>query len=59
MPHAADARACRSRSTGRAGPIEAIPFRFHHGDIDALGFRFGDTLYTPDLSDVPPESTGA
>ena len=41
---------------GPAGAIEALPFRLDHGDIDALGFRFGDTAYTPDLRAVPPES---
>ena len=41
---------------GAAGAIEALPFRLDHGDIDALGFRFGDTAYTPDLRAIPPES---
>lgn len=44
---------------GAGGPIDALPVLFRHGDIDALGFRFGDTLYSPDLSDIPAESTGA
>jgi phosphoribosyl 1,2-cyclic phosphate phosphodiesterase len=41
---------------GPAGPVEALPFRLDHGDIDALGFRFGDIAYTPDLRAVPDES---
>jgi len=41
---------------GPGGPIEALPVLFRHGDIDALGFRFGDVAYTPDVSDIPPES---
>lgn len=41
---------------GPGGPIEALPILFRHGDIDALGFRFGDVAYTPDVSDIPPES---
>ncbi|MCB1544287.1 MAG: MBL fold metallo-hydrolase, partial [Rhodoblastus sp.] len=35
---------------------DALPILFRHGDIDALGFRFGDLAYTPDVSDIPPES---
>jgi phosphoribosyl 1,2-cyclic phosphate phosphodiesterase len=27
-----------------------------HGDIDALGFRFGNIAYAPDVSTMPPES---
>ena len=41
---------------GSGGPIEALPFRLEHGDMDALGFRFGDVAYTPDLNAVPRES---
>lgn len=41
---------------GPGGPVEALPILFRHGDIDALGFRFGDLAYTPDLSDIPDES---
>lgn len=41
---------------GPGGPVEALPILFPHGDIDALGFRFGDFAYTPDLSDIGPES---
>lgn len=41
---------------GPGGPVEALPMLMRHGDIDALGFRFGDLAYTPDVSDIPPES---
>lgn len=41
---------------GPGGSIEAIPFRMVHGDIDALGFRFGHVAYAPDVSRMPEES---
>lgn len=41
---------------GAGGVIEAIPFRLDHGDIDALGFRFGKIAYTPDVVGIPDES---
>lgn len=40
-------------TTGAAGAIEAMPFCVNHGDIDALGFRWGDVAYTPDVKDIP------
>ncbi len=42
--------------SGPGGDISAIPFLVHHGTIDALGFRFGDLAYTPDLNDIPDET---
>ncbi|MCI4678335.1 MBL fold metallo-hydrolase [Rhodoblastus acidophilus] len=41
---------------GPAGEIDVLPFRLNHGDIDAVGFRFGACAYTPDVKYVPPES---
>jgi phosphoribosyl 1,2-cyclic phosphate phosphodiesterase len=41
---------------GPGGAFDATPFRLDHGDMDALGFRFGGMAYTPDLNDIPPES---
>ncbi|MES0868320.1 MBL fold metallo-hydrolase [Pseudovibrio sp. SCP19] len=41
---------------GAGGPITALPFLVHHGDIDALGFRFQDLAYTPDVNDIPESS---
>ena len=40
-------------TTGAAGAIEAMPFSVNHGDIDALGFRWGNVAYTPDVKDIP------
>jgi phosphoribosyl 1,2-cyclic phosphate phosphodiesterase len=45
-----------ARIEGRGGLIDALPFRLDHGDISALGFRFGALAYTPDLKAIPPES---
>ncbi|HMT14206.1 MAG TPA: MBL fold metallo-hydrolase, partial [Aestuariivirga sp.] len=36
--------------------IHGMPFVLGHGDIDALGFRFGTMAYTPDVNDVPEAS---
>ena len=44
---------------GEGGLIEALPIRLDHGEIDALGFRFGDVAYSPDLVRIPPESLAA
>jgi phosphoribosyl 1,2-cyclic phosphate phosphodiesterase len=44
------------RVEGRGGAIEALAFRLHHGEIDALGLRFGAIAYTPDLNGIPDES---
>ena len=41
---------------GPGGPIPFLPVMFRHGEIDALGYRIGDVLYSPDLSAVPLES---
>lgn len=43
---------------GPGGPVEALPFTMVHGDIDALGFRFGGIAYAPDVSQMPEESLG-
>jgi phosphoribosyl 1,2-cyclic phosphate phosphodiesterase len=44
------------RVQGPGGPIDAVPFRLQHGEIDALGFRFENLAYTPDLNGIPDES---
>jgi phosphoribosyl 1,2-cyclic phosphate phosphodiesterase len=44
---------------GAGGPIEILPFRQHHGDIDTFGFRFGTLAYSSDVHDVPAESLPA
>jgi phosphoribosyl 1,2-cyclic phosphate phosphodiesterase len=41
---------------GPGGPIEFIPFRLEHGEIDALGLRLGKTAYTPDVNAIPSDS---
>ena len=41
---------------GQGGPIEALPFLLEHGEIPALGLRFGALAYTPDLNAIPPAS---
>lgn len=41
---------------GPGGPVAAVPFRLEHGEIDALGFRFGNIAYSPDLNAIPRES---
>jgi phosphoribosyl 1,2-cyclic phosphate phosphodiesterase len=41
---------------GKGGAITLSAFLVQHGNIPALGYRIGDTAYTPDLSDIPPES---
>jgi phosphoribosyl 1,2-cyclic phosphate phosphodiesterase len=44
------------RIAGAGGVIEATPFLQRHGDIDSLGFRFGDLAYSSDLNDLPEDS---
>ncbi|KAA2241113.1 MBL fold metallo-hydrolase [Salinarimonas soli] len=44
------------RIEGPGGAIEALPLPVRHGTIGALGFRFGDLAYVPDVSTMP-EST--
>lgn len=44
------------RIEGPGGPLEAMPFRLDHGEIEALGFRFGNVAYTPDFVKVFPGS---
>jgi phosphoribosyl 1,2-cyclic phosphate phosphodiesterase len=41
---------------GEGGRIETTPFNLEHGDITALGFRFGALAYSPDLNGIPPQS---
>jgi phosphoribosyl 1,2-cyclic phosphate phosphodiesterase len=35
---------------GGGGAITAMPIPQRHGDIDSLGFRFGNVAYSPDIS---------
>lgn len=43
---------------GAGGPVSAKAILLEHGTIPALGFRFGDIAYTPDVSDIPRTSVG-
>ncbi len=38
---------------GPAGPIPFLPLPVQHGRTEALGFRFHDIAYIPDVSDIP------
>lgn len=42
--------------SGPGGSVEALPFKMIHGDIEALGFRFGNIAYAPDVSVMPQDS---
>jgi len=44
---------------GKGGPLALSAFIMQHGNIPALGYRIGDAVYTPDVSDIPRESWGA
>jgi len=41
---------------GKGGVVELSAFLLRHGNIPALGYRIGNAAYTPDVSDIPPES---
>ena len=43
-------------TTGAGGTISAMPFLVNHGNLDVLGFRLGNTAYTPDLNGIPDGS---
>jgi phosphoribosyl 1,2-cyclic phosphate phosphodiesterase len=44
---------------GAGGPITALPVLHDHGDISALGFRFGSLAYSPDIKGMPAASAEA
>ena len=41
---------------GKGGAVTLSAFILKHGNISALGYRIGDAAYTPDVSDIAPES---
>ena len=41
---------------GPGGPLEILPFRQIHGDIDSLGIRVKGFAYSSDISDLPRNS---
>jgi phosphoribosyl 1,2-cyclic phosphate phosphodiesterase len=45
--------------TGAGGEVTALPFMQDHGDINALGFRFGGMAYSPDVVNIPDTSIAA
>lgn len=45
--------------TGRGGEIALSAFQVQHGNIPALGYRFNDVAYTPDVNDIPERSVAA
>lgn len=46
--------------TGEGGPVEALPILHQHGrNVTALGFRFGNLVYSPDVNGFPAESLQA
>ncbi|HET6378002.1 MAG TPA: MBL fold metallo-hydrolase [Methylocella sp.] len=49
---------CEVEINGAGGRISAIPFQLEHGEIGALGFRFGNVAYSPDVNAIPPASLG-
>ncbi|MCI0599111.1 MAG: MBL fold metallo-hydrolase [Beijerinckiaceae bacterium] len=42
--------------SGPGGPITVTPFQLEHGEIGALGFRFKNVAYSPDLNGIPAQS---
>lgn len=42
--------------TGNGGALTLSAFLLQHGNIPALGYRVGNTAYTPDVSDIPKAS---
>jgi phosphoribosyl 1,2-cyclic phosphate phosphodiesterase len=44
------------RIDGAGGPITVIPFLQLHGNIETLGFRFGNLAYSSDVHDLPEQS---
>lgn len=43
------------RVDGPGGAVDVVAFRLVHGGVEALGFRFGNAAYTPDVSTIPDE----
>lgn len=44
-----------TRIEGQGGAITALPLVAEHGDIHALGFRFADVVYLPDMKRISDE----
>lgn len=50
------ARIIEPYQTFMVGSIEVRSFLQHHGEVDSLGFRFGDMAYSTDIKRLPEES---
>lgn len=46
----------RFNVTGAGGEIGVLAYLQGHGDIDTLGFRFGNVAYSPDINRLPKET---
>ena len=46
-------------SHGAGGAISGLPMPVHHGNIDALCFRIGNTAYMPDVNGIPERAMDA
>lgn len=44
---------------GAGGRIDVLPFEQAHGAVNSLGFRFGDLVYSSDVSDLDGEAQAA
>ena len=44
---------------GEGGSVEVLPVLQDHGDIQSLGFRFGNVAYSADIKSLPAESIPA
>ncbi|MGI8526134.1 MAG: MBL fold metallo-hydrolase [Pseudolabrys sp.] len=44
---------------GKGGPITALPVLQNHGDINSLGFRFGNVAYSADIKALPEAGLAA
>lgn len=47
------------RVRGRGGELVLHPFEVPHGEVNALGFRIGPVVYTPDISAMSDAAWGA
>ena len=41
---------------GAGGTLAFVPFHVPHGEIEALGFRIGPVVYTPDIKEMTDEA---
>ena len=41
---------------GKGGAVKVMPYQQHHGEIDSVGYRFGDFAYSCDINALPEAS---